>query len=140
MKRVGIEFIKENFKIEDGIFIFSERFDELSEDFLEGIISKNFNKSLEDFNDDDIKEFLDFLLTLDISRILYSIIGLLLIFNLDCNGLRSNVANKVLSSNRLGLYRRFLLDIINIVNNNGEEDRIEEFECFYNVKVYVEEL
>lgn len=149
MKLVNINFFsEENVKIEDNIFCFSSDFDEITSEFVIDLIKENFNKSLEELNDDDIKNVVDVINKLNVSKILYSIIGLLNNYSLtdtydDATDLKTINVIKILKY--FNLYREIILCMTeafsydtDIEKNEDAKKKIENFEKEYNISIIVE--
>jgi len=124
------DFNPTDFKIEDNIFVFSVVTTEVIVAFLNDILKKNINKTIEDINKEDVKKITDIILNLKTNEILYSIMALLENYTWSEKTKNVLAIEKVLSKKVFNKYR----DLIYALADN-DLITVENFEKEYNIEI-----
>jgi hypothetical protein len=132
-----IEEIKEeDFKIEDGVFIF--KYSDKTSEFIKDKIEKELDKPFNSITKEDIIPITELVLKLNPSEVLYSVMGLLANYNLASKNEFTKVIEKILANSGLKKCRDLIMAIVD--NEITEETRIptiENFEKDNNITILI---
>lgn len=130
------DFDPKDFKMEDNIFNFSITID--LDQFINDIIQKNINKSIDEINEDDADKITDAIFNLKTNEILYSMSALIDYHSMNdiyekYNNTVIETIELVLSNHKFDKFR----DIFYALLNDEEENIsiIENFEKEYNLTI-----
>lgn len=128
------DFDPKDFKMEDNIFNFSTYID--LDQFINDIIQKNINKSIDEINKDDADKITDAILNLKTNEILYSMSALIDYHSMNdiyekYNSTVIETIELVLSNHKFDKFR----DIFYAILEDENISIIENFEKEYNLTI-----
>jgi len=128
---------KENFKIEDDIFVFGIEYSKIIKLFITKKIETELNKSFNSINKKDIPQISELILKLKTTEILYSIMGLLEYYPLSTENKISKIIEKLLKNTVFAKYRDLISNIVDTPDTDSKSE-VEKFEQENNITVLYE--
>jgi len=133
-----IEEIKEeDFKIEDGVFIF--KYSDKPSEFITSKIEKELNKPFDLITKEDIITITELVLKLNPSVVLYSVMVLLANYDLSSDNKLTKTIEKILADKRFNPYRDIIMAVVDTdIPNELRINTIENFEKENNIEILIE--
>jgi uncharacterized protein (UPF0297 family) len=136
---------RENFKIEDNVFLHASICGEVQSKFVKELIEKELGKPFEEIEKKDSKKISDIILSLTVSERLHAIEGILEYYSLSNEDPITKTVEKTLADKRFNPYRDLIMTILSTTDNTiTEEERlsaqkkVEKFEKENNIEILVE--